>query len=130
MKTLLPYLCCLAVALLVLLPVIFADRSTVQTSSTNVSQPVEPAKEILPPPVEPQLVPEAPSWHKPPKVTLPLEELDDTFSHAFLAWNVQSVESDARVIADQLKQLAGYDIYCLNEVFRRSFPIYRAALPD
>ena len=79
--------------------------------------------------VEPQPAPEIESWKKPPEVTLPLEQLDDTFSHAFLAWNVQSGESDARVIADQLRQLPGYDVYCLTEVLRRSFPIYKAALP-
>ena len=78
--------------------------------------------------VEPQTAPEIESWKKPPEVTLPLEQLDDTFSHAFLAWNVQSGESDARVIAEQLRQLPGYDVYCLTEVLRRSFPIYKACL--
>ena len=34
------------------------------------------------------------------------------------------------MIADQLRQLPGYDVYCLTEVLRRSFPIYKAALPD
>lgn len=129
------------IALVAVLSVQFAARAvkTALDPTSGVPQtkgnlrPVE-ASDPKPttPVVEQQAVPapEGESWKKPPEVTLPLEELNDTFSHAFLAWNVQSGESDARVIADQLRQLTGYDVYCLNEVLRRSFPIYKAALPD
>ena len=103
------------------------QQRLVETPKTlTTSTPVEVQRFAT---VEPQIAPEIESWKKPPEVTLPLEQLNDTFSHAFLAWNVQSKESDARVIADQLRQLPGYDVYCLTEVLRRSFPIYKAALP-
>ena len=105
-----------------------------QNPSTTKSQQlktVEAPKVAADPSAMPQaILEEIPSWKQPPRVTLPLAQLDDTFSHAFLAWNVQSGESDARVIADQLRQLPGYDVYCLTKVLRRSFPTYKAALPD
>ena len=101
---------------------------TKQNSSTTKSQQlktVEAPKVAADPSAMPQaILEEIPSWKQPPRVTLPLAQLDDTFSHAFLAWNVQSGESDDRVIADQLRQLPGYD-YCLTEVLRRAFPLTR-----
>ena len=100
-----------------------------QNPSTTKSQQlktVEAPKVAADPSAMPQAIrEEIPSWKQPPRVTLPLAQLDDTFSHAFLAWNVQSGESDARVIADQLRQLPGYDVYCLTEVLRRAFPLTR-----
>ena len=99
MKTLLPYLCCLAVALLVLLPVIFGDPSTVQAPNTNASETVKP--------------------QSPPAIQL-----------SILGWNLQSGENDPAVIAEQLKELAGYDVYCLCEVHADNFERYAAALPN
>ena len=100
-----------------------------QNPSTTKSQQlktVEAPKVAADPSAMPQaILEEIPSWKQPLRVTLPLAQLDDTFSHAFLAWNVQSGESDDRVIADQLRQLPGYDVYCLTEVLRRAFPLTR-----
>ena len=110
----------------------FETKQSPRTTKSKQLKSVEATKAVAAPsPAMPEAIQEeTPSWKKPPKFTLPLAQLDDTFSHAFLAWNVQSGESDARVIADQLRQLPGYDVYCLTEVLRRSFPIYKAALPD
>ena len=109
------------------------------TRSPNPAPPKSRGLETIEPgkaaqttrPLAPQAAPlEIPSWQKPPEITVPLAQLDDTFTHAFLTWNVQSGENNPAVIAQQLQQLAGYDVYCLNEVSRRSFPLYDAALPD
>ena len=45
-----------------------------------------------------------------------------------LAWNVESGGNDPLVIAQQLTELAGYDIYCLSEVAAENFDRYAAAL--
>ena len=102
----------------------FETKQNPGTTEPQQLKIVEVTKAVAAPsPATPQaILEEIPSWKKPPEVTLPLAQVDDTFSHAFLAWNVQSGESDARVIADQLRQLPGYDVYCLTEVLRRSFP--------
>lgn len=55
----------------------------------------------------------------------------DSNSISILAWNVESGGIDPEVIADQLRELSGYDIYCLQEVANENFDRYTAALgPD
>ena len=49
---------------------------------------------------------------------------------AVVGWNIESGDNDPAVIAAQLKELAGYDIYCLNEVHPDNLGIYAAALPN
>jgi endonuclease/exonuclease/phosphatase family metal-dependent hydrolase len=46
-----------------------------------------------------------------------------------LAWNVESGGSDPEVIAKQLSELNGYDVYCLSEVDDDDFDIFRKAVP-
>ena len=43
---------------------------------------------------------------------------------AVLGWNVESGDNDPAVIAEQLKELAGYDIYMLCEVHPDNLPLY------
>ena len=99
MKRLLPYLCCAALALLVLLPIFFEGQPAAQSPSTTAIKTVEP--------------------QSPPAIQL-----------AILGWNLESGGNDPAVIADQLKELAGYDIYCLCEVHADNFKRYAAALPN
>lgn len=47
-----------------------------------------------------------------------------------LSWNVESEGNDPRAIATQLKELKGYDIYCLCEVHSKSIAIYKQAMPN
>ena len=49
---------------------------------------------------------------------------------AIIAWNVESWKNEPNVIASQLTELSGYDIYCLSEVSARNFDKYLNALPD
>ena len=49
-------------------------------------------------------------------------------SLSILAWNVESGGNDPEVIARQLAELSGYDIYCLSEVNARNFDRYKQAL--
>lgn len=46
-----------------------------------------------------------------------------------LAWNVESAGNDPEVIAGQLAEMSGYDIYCLSEVSPRNLDKYADALP-
>lgn len=46
---------------------------------------------------------------------------------SILAWNVESGGNDPEVLAGQLSELTGYDIYCLSEVRSGSFGRYAAA---
>lgn len=46
---------------------------------------------------------------------------------SILAWNVESGGNDPEVIAGQLSELTGYDIYCLSEVRSGSFGRYADA---
>lgn len=45
-----------------------------------------------------------------------------------LAWNIESGGNDPKVIAQQLRELAGYDIYCLSEVAEKLFDRYLNAV--
>ena len=47
-----------------------------------------------------------------------------------LAWNVESGGSDPEVIAKQLAELRGYDVYCLSEVDDDDFDTFRKAVPE
>ena len=47
-----------------------------------------------------------------------------------LAWNVESGGSDPEVIAKQLSELNGYDVYCLSEVDDEDFDTFRKAVPE
>ena len=47
-----------------------------------------------------------------------------------LGWNIESGDNAPAVIAAQLRELAGYDIYCLNEVHPDNLEIYAAAMPN
>lgn len=47
-----------------------------------------------------------------------------------LAWNVESGGSDPEVIAKQLSELNGYDVYCLSEVDDDDFDTFRKAVPE
>ena len=49
---------------------------------------------------------------------------------AVIAWNVESGGNNPAVIAEQLKEMAGYDVYCLNEVHPDSLERYAAAMPE
>ena len=49
---------------------------------------------------------------------------------SILAWNVESGGNDPNVIAAQLRELTGYDIYCLCEVHADSFDRYTAAVGE
>lgn len=49
---------------------------------------------------------------------------------AILAWNVESGGSDLAVIADQLKELKGYDVVCLSEVDPDAFEKYKTAVGE
>lgn len=49
---------------------------------------------------------------------------------SILAWNIESGKSDSNVIASQLADLSGYDIYCLSEVYSKDFGKYQEALSD
>ncbi len=49
-------------------------------------------------------------------------------STKFLFWNVESDGSDPQVIAQQLKEFAGYDLFALTEVLPNAFSIFSAAL--
>ena len=51
---------------------------------------------------------------------------DGTIS--ILAWNVESGGNDPEVIAQQLTELGGYDIYCLSEVADENFDRYLTAV--
>ena len=64
-----------------------------------------------------------------PRVTQPVSELRG-HTHAILAWNVESGDNDPRTIAKELKELRGYDVYCLCEVHPDSFGIYAEALGE
>ena len=65
-----------------------------------------------------------------PAPTEPIGEIDSGHSHAILAWNVESGGNDPRTIAKQLKQLYGYDVYCLCEVRPDSLPLYASAFGE
>lgn len=47
---------------------------------------------------------------------------------SILAWNVESGGSDPAVIAEQLKELKGYDVVCLSEVDPDAFDVYANAV--
>tara|TARA_A100001391_G_scaffold191109_1_gene164235 strand:+ start:837 stop:1739 length:903 start_codon:yes stop_codon:yes gene_type:complete len=47
-----------------------------------------------------------------------------------LAWNVESGGNDPSFIAQQLTELAGYDIYCLSEVADENFDRYLTAVGE
>jgi endonuclease/exonuclease/phosphatase family metal-dependent hydrolase len=47
-----------------------------------------------------------------------------------VAWNIESGKSNSDVIASQLTNLSGYDIYCLSEVNSKDFEKYQEALLD
>ena len=47
---------------------------------------------------------------------------------SILAWNVESGGNDPSVIAEQLTQLQGHDVYCLSEVHAKNFGRYTNAL--
>ena len=49
---------------------------------------------------------------------------------SILAWNVESGGNDPSVIAAQLTELSGYDVYCLCEVSAKNFNRYREAVGD
>jgi len=52
----------------------------------------------------------------------------ETGTISVLAWNVESGGNDPEVIAKQLGELSGYDVYCLSEVSPANFDRYTAAL--
>ncbi len=61
---------------------------------------------------------------KPPAPTTVTQQPVEQVSSAALsliAWNVESGGSDPAVIAKQLSELGGYDIYCLSEVDPKTF---------
>jgi len=47
-----------------------------------------------------------------------------------LSWNIESGGNDSGVIAQQLRDLAGYDIYALQEVSRSYVPKYASAFGE
>ena len=65
-----------------------------------------------------------------PTATQPISELETGHTYSVLGWNVESGGNDPQVIAQELKELAGYDFYCLCEVHADNFERYAAALPD
>ncbi|TWU49340.1 endonuclease/exonuclease/phosphatase family protein [Rubripirellula reticaptiva] len=54
---------------------------------------------------------------------------DSSTAISVLAWNLESGRNDPDVIAAQLTDLSGYDIYCLSEVHADNFGKYTNALP-
>jgi hypothetical protein len=56
------------------------------------------------------------------------EKTEDTNTISILAWNVESGGNDPKVIAQQLTELGGYDIYCLSEVADKNFVRYLSAV--
>ena len=62
--------------------------------------------------------------------SLPAEPkaLDDFGGISILAWNVESGGSDPEIIANQLNEMTGYDVYCLSEVAEKNFDRYTTAL--
>ena len=52
----------------------------------------------------------------------------DSNSISILAWNVESGGNDPEIIAKQLGEMSGYDVYCLSEVAAENFDRYTAAL--
>lgn len=64
-----------------------------------------------------------------PKEVAAPEKPTVTSTLSVLAWNVESGGNDPDVIAAQLKDLTGYDIYCLSEVHADNFGKYTNALP-
>ena len=63
----------------------------------------------------------------PPVATQPVEKTTPLF---ILAWNLESGGNDPELIAQQLSELSGYDIYCLSEVHAKNFKLYANALPS
>lgn len=61
------------------------------------------------------------------KVSAQQKEVPPSKTISILSWNVESGGNDPDVIADQLRQLGEYDIYCLQEVHSRNFDRYAEA---
>lgn len=66
-----------------------------------------------------------------PKESAPTAQqpADSSSPISVLAWNLESGGNDPNVIAAQLTDLAGFDIYCLSEVHAGNFGKYTNALP-
>lgn len=64
---------------------------------------------------------DAPKPPAPSTVTQQPVEQVSSVTLAVIAWNVESGGSDPAVIAKQLSELGGYDIYCLSEVDPKTF---------
>ena len=65
------------------------------------------------------------------KNTIDVESDSNVGKHnlSILAWNVESGDNNPITIARQLKEMSGYDIYCLSEVRSRGANYYAKALP-
>lgn len=63
-----------------------------------------------------------------PENTPTSQQSSDGSSLSILAWNVESGGNDPEVIARQLSELAGYDLYCLSEVAEKNFDRYLKAV--
>ncbi|MEX1026487.1 MAG: hypothetical protein WD049_00545 [Candidatus Paceibacterota bacterium] len=74
-----------------------------------------------PPATEQPAAPDVSDHSKPDGTT-------DTDTISILAWNVESGGNDPEVIAEQLKELSDYDVYCLSEVSPSSLGQYLNAL--
>ncbi len=57
-----------------------------------------------------------------------VEQTKNTNAISVLAWNLESGGNEPDVIAKQLAELSGYDIYCLCEVHSDNFERYKNAL--
>ncbi len=58
--------------------------------------------------------------HQQPVTQRPIEQVSSA-TLSVIVWNVESGGSDPAVIAKQISELGGYDIYCLSEVDPKTF---------
>lgn len=65
----------------------------------------------------------------PKEITEPKKPTTTSSTISVLAWNVESGGNAPDVIAKQLTELSGYDVYCLSEVHANNFGKYTNALP-